>query len=1739
MKQYTAEEKARLEKLGEKYLEKRTKHRTECYRKLPDDVKGLIGNHCNYYYEFDEGGALCRKMIAYLAESDGNKPSEFIEKHAPELFNGYINPKHKKHFYYTIDHVHERIYAHGWQRRSLRSKDPMIVANCVIDTIHNFKEWDSIPDDICDYLEDKLTNEELGYKLHNKSLPYCFDEIAAAEIDFGNERLITLLTDSINGEKDIAIDRLMFRAIVKSHNHALHELLGRLLCAARLQEGLRQSICETMDEGTPEAFLYLLGVINENNFIRFSSVKRAVGTWLGFAEEETVKLERISEKSIALITDCLTDPAKRDEYLNSEDTMKIHIGLWSLGFYESRDLVEKIRDISKHGTRHQLLTASYSVDLLNNSALSHEVGVQVVAEHYDDIELMAGYLRFFMNNVSNEIIGVLGDYRQSGLNPQNRQSDYTKRHYCKIETYFKDEAEARKYYDILKTVCGNIKGRKQEFSPFVFPWFSNFIERGYAVVRMGFIASALHSNELIDEVCGMLADADQYDRNTLIKLLLTQPETDVQRRALVSALCDKAEYTRGQAYEVVQACELPPENYLQMEEMLKYKAADARENLIKLLMKQPDDALYGSVSRLIADKKEEKRTAALDIILNLSKDEKRTDLYEKCKALAKSMTAPTTKEKILLDSIFAADNVQLSEHAKPLYTDADEYFPEIPDNELTRECVDTFMRYFPDSEVGSKVYPDNYRKGLFSKLKPGACNSCKQAEKDLKALCDFIKLHEKDEFRGWFYGVSDGEERVVGCDIRYFVALGEDGTGTIPLYDLWNGWFDENIGSDERLLRMHILLNGYDDYKNTDKAVSYLDALYGKGFAEMGGYEYIDHARKIISRLVNKRIKYSEYRKLAIAISLWYVKAIPREEAYVRFVCRGETVEMPFKNYRQVTCLLNSLVCKNDDTAGTVVPLSYALFLLHKDGGNDQRWVEYGMDYYRYNHYEPLRSPSVKDMIVAAYKKIITPSQLYKYIFSEEMIEDAFIFLTSAIKAIREKDRTVSEREWQNYRTKIIMKELDDEVDDGLLQLIDSVYENVINTVLSVELKRGDSQTRYSKHIGRINRIYGIENFVAILSALGKETLERNTAYYRSTESKKSALSRLLCVCVPNEGDNTDKLRKLLKGTDITEKRLIEASLYAPEWIGIVAQYLGWDGYVSGCYYFMAHMNEYFDDKRKAVIAKYTPITPEDLQLGAFDVEWFRSAYDTLGSKRFDAIYDAAKYITDGTKHSRARKYADAVLGKFTVDETEKTVADKRNKDLLMAYALIPLKGEDDICRRYLYLQQFLKESKKFGSQRSASEKAAVGIAMQNLATNAGYADVTRLTLRMETKLIDDSRDLFKDKTIEGVTVKLVVDEHGKTEIAVTKDGKALKSIPAKLKKNEHIIRLTETKKKLTEQYRRTRLMFEQAMEDCTQFTVGELHELRKNPVVEPIIRDLVFKVQDGGTLGFINKDNGFMSCGSCAEEMKKTRLVTVAHPYDMYFDGHWEWYQRYLFDKGLVQPFKQVFRELYVKTDEELEMCDTRRYSGNQIQPTKTVACLKTRRWVADIENGLQKVYYKENIVATIYAMADWFTPADIEAPTLEWVAFYDRKTGKPIKIKNIPDIIFSEVMRDVDLAVSVAHAGGVDPETSHSTIEMRAALVEFTLPLFKLKNVMIEKSHAHIKGKYGDYSVHLGSGVVHKLGGTMISILPVHSQHRGKLFLPFVDDDPKTAEIITKILFLAEDVKIKDPSILEQIRS
>jgi len=583
---------------------------------------------------------------------------------------------------------------------------------------------------------------------------------------------------------------------------------------------------------------------------------------------------------------------------------------------------------------------------------------------------------------------------------------------------------------------------------------------------------------------------------------------------------------------------------------------------------------------------------------------------------------------------------------------------------------------------------------------------------------------------------------------------------------------------------------------------------------------------------------------------------------------------------------------------------------------------------------------------------------------------------------------------------------------------------------------------------------------------------------------------------------------------------------------------IDWEGLKESAWYFIAHTTDHLSDFAKDQIALFSSITADDFRDGAFDLAWFQSAYQTIGAKNFKIVYDAAKYASEGANHRRAQLYADTAIGKLSPEPLMEEIRDKRNKDKLRALGLIPLKKSDqqDALTRYQFIQQFLKESKQFGAQRRASEARAASIALENLARNAGDGETTRFTWRMELAAFTDIKHLFDAQQIEHITAQLQIDEDSNVTMIVEKDGKRLKNIPAALKKHAQVVELQEARKELQEQYKRARPALEQAMELETKFFAEELINLLEHPILAPLLQKLIFKKEEH--VGWLTKD-GLKLLTDDVVSLAPTAILTIAHPYHLLQSGQWRQWQATMFEHEIKQPFKQIFRELYVINADEQGQKRSLRYAGHQVNPSQTVALLKTRGWQISYDEGPRKVYYKENIVASLYAQADWFTPAEIEAPAIEGVYFYNRLTGKDLVLDDIPATIFSEVMRDIDLVVSVAHVGGVDPEASHSTIDMRSVIVEELAKLLKLTNVEVKKQHALIEGKLASYSLHLGSGVVHQVGGSMIPIIAVPSQHRGRIFLPMVDDDPRTAEIMSKLLLLSEDTKIKDPAILGHIRS
>lgn len=696
----------------------------------------------------------------------------------------------------------------------------------------------------------------------------------------------------------------------------------------------------------------------------------------------------------------------------------------------------------------------------------------------------------------------------------------------------------------------------------------------------------------------------------------------------------------------------------------------------------------------------------------------------------------------------------------------------------------------------------------------------------------------------------------------------------------------------------------------------------------------------------------------------------------------------------------------------------------------------------------------------------------------------------------------------------------------------------LLDRIVTVEARRGELPTPLNGHCLAIQRFYGMEHVCSLLAALGRERFFRGYEYQKNT-TKQVVLSCLLKRCYPRPEDTPEGFAALVKTANFTEKRLVEAVMYAPQWADFVEAVLGWPGLASGVWFFHAHINETFSAEKETEVARYSPIPPQRFYDGVFDRNWFLKAYSQLGEKRFWLLYQSAKYITSSNSlHRRSQLYADAALGKLDASTLREEILQTRDQEKLRCYPLLPIAGGDrqEPLRRYEFIQNFRKESRQFGAQRRSSEEKACTIALENLANTLGLADVNRLVWQMESRKMEQIRPFLESIQVGAVSIRLTIDEQGDAELVLEQGGKRRKTVPKALAKEERYRDRKELVQELKELKRRSRESLERAMVGCASFQREELEALWEHPVLAPMLCTLVWT--DGAHNGFLRQ----WEQGLRLEQLDGTCLpadgLRVAHPHDLKTAGDWTDYMHLLYEKQLIQPFKQVFREYYPMTAEERqERTISRRYAGHQVQPQRTLALLKQHGWTVDREEGLQKIFYAQNLMVRIYAMADWFSPAEIEAPTLETVEFFDRTTGGSIPLEQVPPILFSETMRDLDLVVSVAHVGEVDPETSHSTVELRMALARELVGLFQLPNVSWVGSHANIHGQLANYSVHMGSGIVHAEGIGMLTILPVHSQARGRIFLPFADDDPKTAEILSKILLLAQDQTIKDPTILRQL--
>ena len=1615
-------------------------------------------------------------------------------------------------------------YTNRYYRRLVRSRDYHQ---------HVSRIWNLVEQLVREYALGKnflqLLRREYDVERYGSSfLP---PEQIAVWIDRGDAETVAIIRDMLLSENNTNVLTYdIFRAIFKSQSTELVELVGKLLLAGKLQEGLRQAICETMDCGRQEHFVYMMGLIEEHNLIRFSSVRRAIATTIGIGTDS----ERVDKKLLALMMRVLRDPAEADTLLRSEDNVEAMVGLWSKGVHDLTELIAGMEAIIAEGRPHSVLLVSYFLHALQDGAYERRIAKRVLLG-ITDAELSAAD----MKKIACYLSYVTGDfYILRDLDDFVKQFD--------AQAYFADAEEATRFFGLCERARARMKHIEEKYPACIFPWYDVTLTKE-ALSNAMVLAALCAGTALTDRVAPILPAC--YTGQRAAPLLLKAPLSAVQEKALIDLLRQApetaAEIIRKNPTAAEEAgTDFVPRHRAEIAALLRLKNAAMRRTVLDLLYTQEDTPLCATMADLLAQKDVMKRLGALDLLLRCKTDGRLAP--EELLSLAHGIKSPTSDEQVLIDELSSsagadAQEQQLYDAAyTPDFTIEIQYAEKAGGirrllNRLTGAQEERAAGGFDPETNTVRVVNTLTLKDIFPRT-----------DEELLAIVTKLNAlyakHEDYEYKARWIG---REETTLAagfyeCADAEHAKDAPEHIGRYPLADVWEEFYAQEIVDFPTLYQLAIAIGmpKAEDAFFTEGLTRITErdwtafpaALAAQKLSYFGeGYVGRQTGKNVIRVLYETHAE--ENRPFVFAAGLLLMS-----RAYDCFDEKLFLVEYKNQwrtgNTRQImhhTALMQTALHGARLYQGAAeFAEAYAL---------RYRMTERTEAHLLRTEQEP--EAGLVGMIEHAQAQIlgmVKKDAFYKMLLGTQadgMSKDA----ARKQKAVETNRVQVLER----YRSGKLPNPSDPEFrgaqTEHALAFINEEGQRVIDCIVTAELRRGDTPARHSAAVRSILRVEGIPTLVRILQALGALKLDRGSWYYGANEAKASTLSHLLKVSYPRADETAADLKAALAGTGITEQRLVEVAMYAPQWIPLIEAHLGWRGMASGCYYFQAHMSDIPKD-RESMIAKYTPIPIEDLKEGAFDIDWFRTAYKELGKAHFDLLYESAKYISDGAKHARARKFADAVRGVMKLADVEKEIAAKRNKDLVLCCGLIPLKRarEKDMLARYAFLQNFLKESRQFGAQRRASEGKAVEIALSNLARACGFDDVTRLVWTAETELIKAHAAHFTPKEVDGVELWLSVAEDGAVSLSCTRGGKPLKSIPAKLKKNADVLELKEAEKNLREQYRRARKMLEEMMEDGTPLLAREIaNVMEHNPVIAPLLRVLVFKSDTA--LGFY-EDGALVAPDGTRTEVAGDAELKIAHALDLYESGTWAAYQKYLFEKGIQQPFKQVFRELYVKTADEHGKETSRRYAGHQIQPAKTVALLKTRRWVVDGEEGLQRVYYKANIIARIYALADWFSPADIEAPTLEWVDFFDRKTFKKLPIDDVPDLIFTEVMRDVDLVVSVAHVGGVDPEASHSTVEMRRAIVQYSLPLFHLTNVRLEGSHAHIHGTLGDYTVHLGSGVVQQKAGAMINVLPVHSQHRGRLFLPFLDEDPKTAEIVSKIILFAEDGKIKDPFILEQIK-
>ena len=445
---------------------------------------------------------------------------------------------------------------------------------------------------------------------------------------------------------------------------------------------------------------------------------------------------------------------------------------------------------------------------------------------------------------------------------------------------------------------------------------------------------------------------------------------------------------------------------------------------------------------------------------------------------------------------------------------------------------------------------------------------------------------------------------------------------------------------------------------------------------------------------------------------------------------------------------------------------------------------------------------------------------------------------------------------------------------------------------------------------------------------------------------------------------------------------------------------------------------------------------------------------------------------------------------------------------------------------------------------------------------------------------------------------KLTIGRDG-ASLSWSREGKALKSVPGKIKEEHTEIcnDLKRTQKELDGQIAAQRYRIERqliAQGACS-------HERWKqwyldHPLLSHFAARLIWEFEQEGDLRTaIPWQGGLVDWSGRAVQASPQARVRIWHPIRSDVQTILSW-RCWLEDHQVRQPFKQAHREVYLLTDAERETATySSRFASHIIRQHQFASLCQERGWkfklmgdwdshntptlelsqynlvakfdveFPEAEEGQDESTTAHGIYLAIgtgrvtFASTDATKQEKTESPLLRLpIKFRRLARGTTfLRLEDVPPLVFSEVMRDCDLFVSVTSIG-TDPAWNRDhpddphfpywqsfafgeltqASENRRAVLQALLPKLAIRDrSRLDGRFLVVRGDMHEYRIHIGSAnVLVEPGSRYLCIVQGPGDAAANLPLPF-EGDRILALILSKALLLAKDTKIKDPTIARQL--